>query len=79
MLGQKRTHEDHVDLMTLPEFLAHYPPLEAFLLRHLEQGAADQQAAGRGSLHLQPATFPVLSILARLSAGNLRHDQYQAR
>ena len=73
MLGQKRTHEDHVDMMTLAEFFAHYPTLEAFLLTHLETGAADQQAAGRGSLRLQPTTFPVLSILARLSSGNLAH------
>ena len=74
MFGQKKSRESLVKMMTVPEFFAHYPSLEWFLLQHIEGGAADQRAGPGGGLRLRPCVFPVLSILARLGAASHSHN-----
>ena len=66
MLGQKKTKDDTLNTMTVQEFFTHYPALQDFLLEQMLSAVRQHQGAG---LKLHPSLFPVLAILAKLSAG----------
>lgn len=66
MLGQKKTKDDRLNTVTAPEFFTHYPTLQHFLLQQMISAVKQHQGA---ALKLHPSLFPVLAILAKLSAG----------
>uniref|UniRef100_UPI003AAEFBF2 tRNA (32-2'-O)-methyltransferase regulator THADA n=1 Tax=Centroberyx gerrardi TaxID=166262 RepID=UPI003AAEFBF2 len=73
MLGQRPGGEEGSPTqhgMSPPAFFSHYPALQPFLLGELKGAAQDLQGpSGEARLRLQPALYPVLTLLAKLQPG----------
>ena len=76
MIGQNKCKTwETMNMVTAPEFFAHYPDLQLFFLRHLE---AAQDTLSSGRLQLHPSLFPIISLLSKLGPGveRQREDRY---
>ncbi|KAM9743067.1 tRNA (32-2'-O)-methyltransferase regulator THADA [Menidia menidia] len=73
MLGQRSSSEESgrtQHSMSPAAFFVHYPGLQPFLLGELRDAAQNLQSpSNEGKLHLQPALYPVLTLLAQLQPG----------
>ncbi|KAM3611107.1 uncharacterized protein V6R79_013523 [Siganus canaliculatus] len=73
MLGQRPGSEEGgpaLHAMSPLAFFLHYPALQPFLLGELRGAAQDLQGPSNAAkLHLQPALYPVLTLLAQLQPG----------
>ena len=69
ILGQKKLKADGFHGSSIAELFTRLPTLRCCLLKHLQAATLD----AHGRMRLQPALFPVLTILAKLTSGGATH------